>query len=285
MYRFIKRAFKTIANNNNNSPILPIPPFLYTDPLAPYMAGLYEADGNLGILENPNGVKSIRLSISFNKDDLPFAKHLQSLFNMGSIHMRKEHAVDWTIYAQEDVLNMLIFINGHFRTVKIIDLRKIFEIYKDKYDINIPCLPLNNSPILDNSWFAGFTDADSSFMIECSNKRDIVIAPFYYLEVTNYYIKKEQEYDEYRDNTFFMGPIAETFNAKLRKRTRPPRPEEGFKETKSLYLRLQKKEQLNQLIDYFTKFTLGSLKYLNFFDVMTAYKIKHTLGPPRVYLR
>lgn len=47
-----------------------------------------------------------------------------------------------------------------FRTPKIETFHKLIHELNSKHSLNIPLLPINNSVIGNDAWFAGFTEAD-----------------------------------------------------------------------------------------------------------------------------
>lgn len=266
----MKRFFKTGTN---------MPRSFYDVNLAAYMAGFLESDGSLffskGIGEKYNRVN---LKFTFCSHDLEFAIFLKETFKMGHVRIPKDvNAVTWEISKAEDVLNFLIFVNGHLRTAKHETLRQAFEIYKTYHDVDVQILPLNTTDILGDAWFAGFSEGDSSFQMELArgrkNPNTVVIRPVYVLEVSEHYEKNTPEYQALRDNRIFMSLLAEVFGVTLYNYFRVPL-KEGYNATSSIKFYVKRYDNISQIIKYFTDYPLFSSKYLNYLDWKAAYDLK-----------
>lgn len=255
-----------ILSNNNN--------------LASYLAGLLEADGVIWVTADPIKKNEMMISFAFNKDDLSYAEFLKEKFNMGKIVFRKnEHCCNWTIYKEHDIYQLLSFINGHFRTGKIEALNRGLQFFKDKHNIDIPLKPLDNSPILENAWFSGFSDGDSSFFINIQKKSFY----FYYaLEVAENYSREVNIEIGERNNKNFMEKIANIFTTTLYFRSRLAT--EKSKATSSYTIRINRKDNISLLIEYFNKFPLFSSpgvphrkwgEYLNYCDWVKAFNLRN----------
>jgi len=90
--------------------------------LAPYLAGLIEGDGYIGV-QNPKYNKVVywpKIIIAFNINDRPLAEKLSSELKVGKIIDRnKAGHVLLQILAKEEVLKVIHLINGNMRTPKI----------------------------------------------------------------------------------------------------------------------------------------------------------------------
>jgi hypothetical protein len=67
------------------------------------------------------------------------------------------------------VIRLIVsLINGHMRTPKIEALHRLMKWLNNRPDQieNCPLLPLDNSPILANTWLSGFIEADGSFYVD-----------------------------------------------------------------------------------------------------------------------
>ncbi|KAG1174269.1 hypothetical protein G6F70_005049 [Rhizopus microsporus] len=125
-----------------------------------YLAGLIEGDGTIIVPtkeKTPNGkLTHPVIRIVFTQYDLPLAEKLQQVLNCGFIQKPKK----------------VKLINGKMRTPKIEALHRLINWLNNK-NIDkefIVCLGLDSSPLDSNSWFAGFSDADSYFQIRNSTK-------------------------------------------------------------------------------------------------------------------
>ena len=91
--------------------------------LAPYLAGLIEGDGYIGV-QQPNSKTKVvyrpKIIIVFNINDKPLAEKLCSELKVGKIIDREKAGhVLLQILAKEEVLKMIHLINGFMRTPKI----------------------------------------------------------------------------------------------------------------------------------------------------------------------
>lgn len=238
--------------------------------LASYLTGFLESDGTIYVPKEDKK-SHICISFAFSKDDLPFAEFLKAKFNMGSVKSKKnEFSCNWTINKESEILQLLTFCNGYFRTPKIGALAKGIEYYNNKHNLNIPVLPLCSSSILEDAWFAGFSEGDSSFQISFNKKPNysyISLTPTYALEVSENYSKEIDTTLSSQSNRDFMTTISNTFNVNLTTFNR--KATAAYKETSSIKCRLTREDNLNQLINYFYTFPLFSSKYLNFIDWVT----------------
>lgn len=94
--------------------------------LAPYLAGLFEADGHFVMPStpaNPNTVRYVRILITFAMHDLPLAQHLSKLLNNAPIRMKTaNNACVLTVVRQETVNQLINLLNGNMRTPKHVQL-------------------------------------------------------------------------------------------------------------------------------------------------------------------
>ncbi len=130
--------------------------------LGPYLAGLIEGDGYIGV-QNPNFNTKVlyrpKIIIAFNINDKPLAEKLSAELKVGKV-INKEKAghVLLQILAKEEVLKIINLINGNMRTPKIEALHRAISWINEKDNTTISCLGLDLSPLDSNSWLAGFTD-------------------------------------------------------------------------------------------------------------------------------
>jgi hypothetical protein len=140
--------------------------------LGPYLAGLIESDGSI-IIPKENSQNTPTISIVFHIDDKPLTIHLCVRLGYGSLEeLKYNKAVKLYIRGKYSILKTVSLINGKFRTPKIEKLHKLIvyinknwnEQIKDPYSL----LPIDNTPIYSNSWFAGFSDGDANININIS---------------------------------------------------------------------------------------------------------------------
>lgn len=190
--------------------------------LASYMTGFLEADGCIHGVLNKNKTEVIRYEIkfSFSKKDKKFAELLQKTFKIGKVKEEKNaYSCSWSITKAKEVLNFLVFLNGYFRTAKIGKLQQAFEFFNLKYHLSLELKPLNTSSFLEDSWFAGFSDGDSSFQVReitQKEKKKTTLYLYYLLEQVEIYPKfVGTEFEKLRDSRSFMEPLSRAFSALL----------------------------------------------------------------------
>lgn len=144
--------------------------------LGPYLAGLIEGDGYIGV-QDPNSKSKVvhwpKILIAFNINDKPLAEKLSAELKVGKVVSReKAGIVLLQVLAKEEVLTIINLINGYMRTPKIEALHRAIDWINERDSTSyIPCLGLDLSPLDSNSWLAGFTDADGCFSITVYDRK------------------------------------------------------------------------------------------------------------------
>jgi LAGLIDADG endonuclease/Cytochrome C and Quinol oxidase polypeptide I len=236
--------------------------------LAPYLAGLIEADGSIAV-HDPNSKTQIyrpKFIIVFSLADKPLAEKLAQLTQAGKVYL-KENAgcVLWQIQKKEDVLILINLINGYMRTPKIEALHRAINWFKEFDNSTLDCLPLDNSPIDSNSWLAGFSDGDANFSItltdrkkdgKVTNKR---VQTFFRIELRQNYHRGEKSNSSYFD---ILSLIAEYLGVSLLSRTR----HQGDKVFFAFMVIAHSSLSHTKIRAYFDRFPLYSFKYLAYKD-------------------
>jgi hypothetical protein len=217
--------------------------------LANYLAGLIEGDGYITITNQDRVI----LSITFNLKDKPLAEKLLSYLGKGSIVKRKSNCIELRFSHKQTLCKIIELINGKFRTPKIYQLYKLIDWMNKKHShprgTDITKLPLNDGPILNDSWLSGFIDADGSFYIRDSLKQ--IICKFN-LEQRKIYPKTNESYN------LILNKICLALNVKLHIRER-------ISKKKSYYIiRLENQNAIKLLIGYLDTYPLLSSKHLDF---------------------
>lgn len=84
-----------------------------------YLSGLLESDGTL-VVPDSLSKNTPKISIVFNIKDLPLALHLKSTLGYGSIQKdEKKSAINFVVRNKSGIIDLLLLINGKFRTPKI----------------------------------------------------------------------------------------------------------------------------------------------------------------------
>jgi hypothetical protein len=105
--------------------------------------------------------------ITFHKEDLPLAKKQEAaLLGYGFImEVKGVNAYRFQIKSNKNLMDLILLINGNFRTPKILRLHAQNLRFGENRKTNFPLLPIDNSNLGSNAWFSGFSDADCSFSI------------------------------------------------------------------------------------------------------------------------
>src|SRR5437879_12985029 len=115
--------------------------------------------------------------------------------------------------------------------------------------MNLDKLPLDNSPLYNNSWLAGFIDADGHFYIRNSVNQTIICK--FSLEQRMIYPKTKESFES------ILGQICLFLNVKLFTRS-------SLDKDNSYYyvIRVENKNSTKVLIDYLASTILLSIKYM-----------------------
>ena len=236
-----------------------------------YLAGLIEGDGSIKL---PKTVKSEKgkilypsITITFASKDLPLAQFLSPILS-GTINKAKGEYYVLSVYSLKALHSLCQRINGKFRTPKIEALHRLIHWLNEynKFE-RLDLLSLDNSNLLSNAWLAGFSDCDSNFLVTFTTQSGIAknIQLTYRLSQRQNYHKTSEFGTSYLP---ILTEICKTFNTKLvsfeRSRinvnTKYNFIELGYLVTvKSLSSR-------NELIKYFSRFSLLSSKHLDYLD-------------------
>lgn len=257
--------------------------------LGPYLAGLIEGDGTFAIHDKDSMVKKYNpvIIIVFKKADLPLANYLQKLTNSGRVYIKPERGyVLWQIQDLVSIFTILSLINGYMRTPKIealhreiIWLNNYIETNKNQSNVQaqkvtilekihtLECKPLDTSPIDSNSWFAGFSDADSNFSINIhkrSNRNTTRVQLNYSLEIKQNYHRTVADAAEGTKASFFpiMSKIGLYLGVTVYSRSRLLNDKIFY----SFTVMSHNKNSHSKLIAYFEKFPLLSSKFLDYKD-------------------
>ncbi|GAA5794691.1 hypothetical protein HPULCUR_000036 [Helicostylum pulchrum] len=139
-----------------------------------YLAGLIEGDGSIIVptKDKTSGGKNTHpvIRIVFTIHDLPLAQKLQQVLGCGFIQKPKEgNYYLFEVQNIEGLLKLANLINGKMRTPKIEALNRLINWLNNKKNSSIVCLGLDTSNLDSNSWFAGFSDADSYFQVSLTH--------------------------------------------------------------------------------------------------------------------
>lgn len=235
-----------------------------------YLAGLIEGDGSIITPKNersPSGsLNRGNIEIVFSIKDLYLALFIQIIIG-GYIQYRGNACILY-IKQKDQLYRLILLINGNMRTPKIEALHQLIIWFNKKHNLSIPLLGLDHSLLIENSWLAGYLDADGGFYFNWAlNDKKIVINLQYYLRISqrqNYHTptllsKVGSSY------FYILNKIANYLGVSLRSVTRQRKTgylEKAFEVRSGSYI-------ANYIItSYLLKYPLFSYKYLGI-DVFT----------------
>jgi len=233
------------------------------DSLNTYLSGYFEADGHIWV-SNPNvnskKKHNPRFCIIFHLKDKPLAEKLLESIGYGFIRIKlKENACVLTVSPLKGLMYVIELLNGNMRTPKIHQLYSLIDWVNINHNSNINKLPLSTSPLNNDSWLAGFLDADGSFLIrhstlETSKKERITCSC----------VIEQRLVDPKSNEDYFtiLDQIANLFSTKLLITNRN-------------YYRINATslKSINLVINYLEQFNLRGSKYLDSLDWIEAAKI------------
>ena len=279
--KILKLNMSTSSESNDNSN--KNTKFILDSPIfRSYLAGLIEGDGTFAVhnKESTNKRYSPMIIVCFKLADMPLANFLQNLTQCGKVYEKKGRGyILWQISKLTEVYIIVNLINGYLRTPKIEALGRTIEwinLYKDRNinsklpsTINILNVigtsqlvlkELNTSPLNNDAWLSGFTDADGNFSINITTRKkgNYRVQLFFRLEVAQMYTNNNSNISLFN----IVSQISLLFNVNVLTRTRLFKG----KEYTSFIIMAASKNSLNKVIEYFDKYPLLSSKYLDYLD-------------------
>ena len=230
-----------------------------------YFAGLLEGDGSFVTpsrqRDSKNRLQYAKIKIAFHIDDKPLAECFR--FHYGGHLEEQDKFVVWIIGKKEQILAVCSDINGFLRTPKIHDFSELIAFIKSKdSSVHFEVLPLDESPIGSNAWLSGFSDADSNFHLNISEKKNgrKRVQITFRIEVKQFF-NRSLVLNSQNCSTFtpICNTIAEFLNLGIYHRVRKGK-------YYSIIICTTSVNTNAKVVDYFQKFPLFSSKHLNFLD-------------------
>jgi LAGLIDADG DNA endonuclease family protein/cytochrome c/quinol oxidase subunit I len=245
-----KRSYSTNKDFNNNRKIK----------LNSYLAGLFEGDGHIWLPKNNTKKKhNPRFCITFGLKNEPLAKKLLEIIKYGFLRYKlKDNACVLVVSPVKGLKKIIECINGELRTPKIIQLHNLIDWINKNHSSNIVKFPLKKGNLDNDSWLAGFIDADGNFSIQHTKlennakKRKISCR-----------LRIEQRMCEPISKNSYsdvLTEIAELLDCNLKTRKQVSTGNEYFNITAS------SRKSLLIILTYFKSFPLYSSKYLDYKD-------------------
>lgn len=225
-----------------------------------YLAGLFEGDGHIWFpKENMKKKHNPRFCITFNLKNEPLAKKLLDIIGYGFIRYKpKDNACVLTISPVKGLKKIVEYINGELRTPKIRQLHTLIDWLNKNHSSNIIKLELKKGKLNEDSWLAGFIDADGSFSIQHTkienNAKKRKISCRLRIE--------QRKFDPVSNDSYFnvLTEISQYLNCNLNTRKQISTNNEYYNITAS------SRASLYIIIAYFSQFSLYSSKYLDYKD-------------------
>jgi hypothetical protein len=141
----------------------------------PYLAGLFEGDGHIGLSKSIRVDSKVKntspsIAITFFNKDLPLINKLLEIFGGRLRFKTKENAIVWIISSHEELVNMINLLNGYLRTPKILKFNELIVWLNNRYNYNISIHSPDTGDLIENGWLAGFIDADGGFKVRFTEK-------------------------------------------------------------------------------------------------------------------
>jgi len=161
----VENALHTYKITNNSTV------FSGNDNSGYYLAGLLEGDGCINLpslgVTSLNRVLNPRITFTSHINNIGMYSFMQSeLGNIGRFQRSSENVLRYIIGDKESIIFFIHLVHGKLRTPKNKTLNHLIHFMNNKYNLNISESLLDNTNIRNNSWFAGFSEADGHFGIK-----------------------------------------------------------------------------------------------------------------------
>lgn len=224
-----------------------------------YLAGLFEGDGHIWLPKDNKKKHNPRFCITFNLKDEPLAKKLLEIIGYGFIRYKpKDNACVLVVSPVKGLKKIIEYINGELRTPKIVQLHTLIDWINKNHSSNVLKLCTKKGKLGENSWLAGFIDADGSFSIQHTklenNAKKRKIPCIMRIE--------QRMFDPISKISYFdvLTELTEFLNCNLITRKQTTTGNKYFNIT--AYSRIS----LSIITSYLTSFSLYSSKYLDYKD-------------------
>ena len=231
-----------------------------TNDLHTYLAGLFEGDGHIWI-QKEDGKKrhNPRFCITFSLKNEPLAKKILDIVGSGFIRYKPNNNACVLVISPVIGLKKVVYlINGQLRTPKIHQLYKLIDWLNKNHSTNINKKSLNTGFLANSSWLSGFVDADGSFSVQYTKTENGAKKR----KVSCRLRIEQRMQDPVSGDSYFnvLNEIALFLNCRLLTRIQ--------KSTNNEYYTLaaSNRVSISTIVDYFSRFSLFSSKYLDYKD-------------------
>jgi hypothetical protein len=185
---------------------------------------------------------------------------LRDRLGYGSLELIfSKKAVKLYIRGKKSILDMLRLINGKFRTPKIEKFQMLVEYVNNNWDefLKNPLisLPLDESPLWENSWLAGFSDGDAHLNINITWPNNIE-NKYGQIRLTFEIVQARLDEDLFNKYKPIMNKLSLFFESKLGKHYISKFDRSG--KQKAWKARIVNKKGADVLVKYFDTFPMFS---------------------------
>jgi len=239
-----------------------------------YLAGLLEGDGHISIpaLGNTtlNRVLNPRIVFTSHINNLELYAYIQSQLGGIGRFQCNNNTIRYIIGDIEGIKIIIKLLHGKLRTPKNLTFNKLIKFINEKYNLSFKDSMLDKSNLLNNSWFAGFVDADGNFyvkIIEYKPKSEIRTRSI--SESISLRFRLDQRlYDKPTCSSMLpvMEEITKYFLCNLSK----------YKTLKSgevLSISITSINKFKIIIEYFDTYSLLGIKYNDYIDWKKVYQM------------
>ena len=257
-----------------------------------YLAGLLEGDGSISIpalgTTTMNRILNPRLVFTSHVNNISMYAFLQSeLGGIGRFQISGTSTLRYIIGDKEGIIFCINLMHGKLRTPKNKRFNDLIKLFNIKYSLNIAESLLDTSNFGDNSWLAGFTEADGHFGINYveskpkseTRKRSVSES------VSLKFRLDQRAYDKPTSSN--MLPFMENLALFLRCNVKSYNSNKSHSEV--LSLSVASIDNIGLLINYFEKYPLLGEKWDNYNKWSTVYYMiiskKHLTEKGRLEIR
>jgi len=156
-----------------------------------------------------------------------------------------------------------------------VTFHKLIQILNTTRSLNIPLLPLNTSPIGNDAWLAGFTEADVYFGIKITEFRPKAEDEKRSRSRKIYckFVIEQRQLDKVTGLSCkdFMQLIADYFNSSLLSKT--VNSNKYLSPVNSYYFNVESVSKLEKVVEYFSTYSLMGIKGLDYLDFIKVYSM------------
>ena len=242
-----------------------------------WLAGLIEGDGSIIVPKSrstKNRKNYPRIQIAFHIKDKPLAEKLILIIG-GGIFKISGNTVRIMWNRKADILKVIDKINGYMRTPKILRLHSLVDWYNEEDNTNIEKKGIDISPIGENAWLSGMSDADSNFNIIVTKRRN------FYRVQRQWRLEISQKTHYGGDQQIWAAQVSEYIKSNLLSRHRNmdlTMDKSGPGKTYSTYMIIaHNQDSIKIMEEYFEKYTLYSSKLLDYKDWKICGTVKENI--------